>query len=169
MVGKVSEIVLIDRQKYVEYKFSNIEVPKPVLDSVIAWRAYRYLRHAFPDGFENALGSIKNEMKGYIEDEELNPAIASILINLTPHDREVGESEPYEVHLLLLVKKEHFGYPDLIEKLNELAMNITDLLGSVDLFDGPTCKIQDMDKISMERASKYLDFTRYDYLSFGED
>jgi len=169
VVGKISEIIQKERERHDEYTLSDIEISQSVLDGVIGWRAYRYLRHAFPDGFENALSSIKKEMKGYIEDEELNPAIASILINLTPHDREVEESEPYEVHLLLLVKKEHFGYPDLIEKLSELAKNITNLLGSVDLFDEPTCKIYNMDEISMEQGSKYLDFTRYDYLSFGED
>ena len=168
VVANVSKIKLLPRKNHTSYKFASIEISPAALDDILTWRAARYLRPAFPDDFENEFAPLKERFSNYLTADEIDSLVNSILINISPLS-ELEEGDQYELHLLLLVHPRILGITGEAKRLDVLAKNLSNLLAESDRFDAPTCKVASLDEISLFQARDYLNFNRYDYLSFAEE
>ncbi len=165
--AKVTEIISFDRSAYESLEItSGYSIEKNVLNDLVQWRAQRYVRTAFPDSFEIAFRSLSKDFGGLMAKHA--DSIDSLLISLLPFD-ELEEGDCYSMQLHLMVKPELMGKPEMIEELQKTAKEITELLKKVDCFDSPICSVTSLDKMSLWEARNFLDFSRYDHLSFGQE
>ena len=94
--------------------------------------------------------------------------IDSLLISISPFD-EIDEGDCYEMQLHLLVVPNVMGQSDILESLKSAAVAIEKLFATSSAFDSPKCTVTSLDKMTLWKARKFLDFSRYDYLSFGKE
>ncbi len=167
VAARMADVMLVEREKHSDLKFSTTLILSPhCLEGLIAWRASRYLRPAFPDNFENALRNpIKKIEKVLKKHEEL---IDSILLSLDPH-RDLEEDERYEVQLRLMVTPNVFADSEKVAILKSAAEEIEQHLGTVSEFDSPQCGIESLGAMTLWEKKSFLDFNRYDYLSFDQE
>ena len=167
VAARMADIEFFDRSEYTQLGISGEFLARqPVIDDVVAWRASRYLRPAFPEGFEQALKKPLSRFKKFIKRDEA--LIDSILISLDPFD-ELEDGEKYELQLRLMVDPIILGEPTNAEKLKALADKIQEHLEKCDIFFEPTCGVTSLEKMNLLERKQFLDFSRFDYLSFGEE
>lgn len=165
--ARMADICFFDRSRYKELIFAtDLSIAQPVIDGVISWRAARYLRPAFPDDFEKAIRAPLSKVKKFIKREEA--LIDSILISLDPFD-ELTEGEMYEVQIRLMVRPEVMGVPDQVKRLSAVASKIKEHFSKSDALIDPNCMVTALDEMTLWDKTKFVDFSRYDYLSFGEE
>ena len=170
LVAKISEIELFGRGRYSELEFSNsLKISKDTIDDLLVWRANRYLRAAFPDSFEDAFRPLKEGFTALLTNERIDGLIDSILIQLDHYEELNDNDDGYELQLRLMVTPEVVGQPTDMEKLKALSQSLADLLKSSSAFFEPSCEVVELEKMNLWEARNFLDFTRYDYLSFGEN
>ena len=167
VVSRIKEIQLIDRERIEALRFSKeVVLSREVMDDIIEWRASRYSRTAFPEAFEAAFRPITASFGEIISRHE--PEIDSLLISITPFDEiEVGDA--YEIELHLMVMPSMMGQPETIESLKKSAQEIEALLKQCDAFGSVECRVTSLDGMTLWEARKLMDFSRYDYLSFGKE
>jgi len=167
VVAKIKEIGLVDRSLIEGFSFSpQIVISREVIDDIIEWRAARYSRTAFPESFETAFRSVNKEFGEIISRHESD--INSLLIRIAPLD-EIQEGDCYEIQLHLMVAPSLMGQPAMIEVLKQSAKEIEKLFGSCDEFGAMECSVTNLGEMTLWQARGLLDFSRYDYLSFGKD
>jgi hypothetical protein len=167
VVAKIKEIGLVDRSLIEGFRFSTeVAISREVIDDVIEWRAARYSRTAFPEAFEAAFRKINKEFGKIISKHHTE--IDSMLIGILPFD-EVEKGDCYEIQLHLMVKPTVMGQPAMIELLKQSAIEIEKLFASCEEFGTMECAVTNLAEMTLWQARGLLDFTRYDYLSFGKD
>ena len=166
-VSRIRDIQLIQRHGIEAFQFSaEIGISREEIDDIIEWRAARYSRTAFPEAFETAFRSIKTGFNEIIVRNE--SAIESLLIRISPFE-EIGQDDCYEIQLHLMVTPSVMGKPELVETLKRAAEEIEELFARCDAFGTMECAVTSLDKMSLWESRKLLDFSRYDYLSFGKE
>jgi hypothetical protein len=167
VTARMADVILVEREKHYELKFSTTLMLSPhCLAGLIAWRASRYLRPAFPDKFEDALRNpIKKIEKVLKRHEDL---IDSILLSLDPL-RDLEEGERYEMQLRLMVTPNVFADSKKVAILELIAKEIEQYLGTAIEFDSPKCGIESLGAMTLWGKKSFLDFNRYDYLSFDQE
>lgn len=163
----IKDLILLPRKELLDKSpCPDASILPQNLRDLCLWRAARYLRPAFPENFEEAFKLIKEDFKELAEEHHL--LIDSMLIHYEPSG-ELATGEKYELQILLLMKpKDHHARASL-DKINETALSMKKLLETVPDFDSPTVKIRSLDSLTLWEAASYIDWSRYDYLSFGED
>ena len=165
--AQIKEIHLIDRKGIEDFRFSvEVNIPREAIDDIIEWRAARYSRNAFPETFETAFRTITESFGEIMARHESD--IDSLLVSVSPFG-EIQEGDCYEIRLHLMVTPSVMGQPETIESLRESAKEIESLFATCDAFDSMECKVTNLDEISLWKARRLLDFSRYDYLSFGKE
>ncbi len=165
--AKMAEIEMCERSRYAEFVISpDLAIGKASHDGLMAWRAARYIRPAFPENFELAIKKPLGKVKKAIKKHE--GSIDSILLSLDPFD-ELEEDEQYELQFRLMVKPEVLGYAEEVKSLKELADKLQSLLKNCSAFDKPTCAVAALAQMNLLERRKFIDFSRYNYLSFGEN
>lgn len=168
--ARIREIQLVDRRGHPDFSFlESVKIPPAAINDILAWRAARYLRAAFPDSFENAFRSIKDQMTELLAGDGMDQLVDSILIKLDHYDELVEEGDAYDVKLRLMITPAVKGRSSEVEKVRDLADRIQELFRSLDEFPEADCQVVDLREMSLWESRKFLDFTRFDYLSFGED
>jgi hypothetical protein len=168
VAAKVTDILHLERTvEQVNLEFAtSYSLSATSLDDLVRWRAQRYLRAAFPDTFEKAFRSLaKGFGKLVIRHEAF---IDSLLLSLSPFE-EITDGETYELQLRLMVAPTVTGQPAVVKELHGVARAIEELFASSPWFDAPKCKITGLDEMTLWDARKFVDFTRYDHLSFGKE
>lgn len=167
VVSRIKDIQLIKRNGIEGFRFSDeIGISREEIDDIIEWRAARYSRTAFPEAFERAFHAIKEGFNEIIVTNE--SAIASLLIQISPFE-EIQEADCYEIQLHLTVTPSVMGKPEMIETLKRAAQEIETLFATCNAFGTTECAVTNLDEMSLWKARKLLDFSRYDYLSFGKE
>ncbi len=170
VVAKVREIELFDRSRHAELKFSeSVKIAPGALGDILSWKAARYLRPAFPDSFEEAFRPLKDEFTRLLTDDGMDQLVDSILIQLDHYDDLEDENDGYQVELRLMVTPKVVGQPEAAERASNLAQLLEKLLAKSEAFFEPKCVVVELNKMTLWEARNYLDFSRYDYLSFGEN
>jgi hypothetical protein len=139
---------------------------EPALKSLIAWRAARYLRTAFPDDFENRLKSIFGGFKSLIE--SIHTHLIALHVRVEPFGPLLGD-DPYEVDLMLLVRRKSHDDKETRDNLIASGKNVETLINSADGLVCTSCKVRAPHEVTLEEIDGYLRWERHDYLSFGED
>lgn len=166
VVSRIKDIQLIKRDGIEGFQFSeDIGISKGEIDDIVEWRAARYSRTAFPEAFETAFRAIKEGFSEIITRNE--SAIESLLIQISPFG-EIEEGDGYEIHLRLLVTPALMGQPQTIESLKKAATEIEALFLTCDAFATTECAVTSLGQMTLWEARNFLDFSRYDYLSFGK-
>lgn len=166
-VSQIKEIVLADRERIEDFRFSEeVAMSRQAIDDIIEWRAARYFRTAFPEAFETAFRAINPRFGEIIARHE--PKIDSLLISISPFD-EIEDGDCYEIQLHLMVTPAAMGQPETIESLKTAAREIRELFATCAAFGFMECSVTNLDEMSLWEARKLLDFSRYDYLSFGKE
>lgn len=142
----------------------DVTVSREALQDLLVWRAARYLRTAFPDSFENAFRGVRSKFSRAIK--AVDSLIDSIHIKIDPW--EPALDEPYEIQLVLVILPAIHAIPANLTKLEAAREKIVALMDKSPRFEGTRCKIVSAAKISVWEINQFKDFTRYDYLSFGE-
>lgn len=165
--AKIAEIFHFDRSDQLLLPIaSGCILPQAVLDDLIQWRAKRYLRTAFPDAFENAFRPLTDRFAKAIGVHDR--MIDSILISITPF-AELSAEEQYEIELQLMIEPAVMARTADLESLTVIASELRAILQESPAFASATCHVTGLDMMTLWEAKQYLDFTRYDYLSFGQD
>ena len=141
-------------------------IPGGTLKSLLAWRAARYLRTAFPDAFEGRLKPVANDFKALIRG--IHQHVVSLHLALEPFD-EATAADPYEIDLLLVVSRTAMDDDATRKLLNEKVTELQRIVNSADGLVCNSCKARAPHEVSLEEADRYLVWERYDYLSFGND
>lgn len=166
-VAQIKQIGLVDRAQIETFHISpDLIISRAVIDDIIEWRAARYYRTAFPEAFEACFRQINKKFGEIISKHQSE--IDSILIGILPFD-EVQEGDFYEIQLHLMVTPSVMGQPETVESLKQSAKEIETLFASCDAFGAMECAVTNLGEMSLWQARGLLDFTRYDYLSFGKD
>lgn len=167
VVSRIKDIQLVNREAIENFRFSeDILISSGCVDDIIEWRAARYSRTAFPEAFETAFRTITERFGEIIERHE--STIDSLMISISPPG-EIAEGDCYEIHLHLLVKPPVMGQPETIGSLKKSSKEIEDLFTTCAVFAFAECKVTDLDEMTLWKARTLLDFSRYDYLSFGKE
>lgn len=157
----------ISREKITNAPPSPVwSIPCGTLKSLLAWRAARYLRTAFPDAFEARLKPVASEFKALIAG--IHQHVVSLHLALEPFD-EVEAADPYEIDLLLVVSRTSMDDDATRKLLNEKVIELQRIVNSADGLVCNSCKARAPHEVSLEQADRYLVWERYDYLSFGND
>lgn len=165
-VSRIKDIQLMERELIEDFDFSKeIIISRETIDDIIEWRAARYSRTAFPEGFEGAFSTISDGFGEIMARHE--SVIDSLLISISPFD-EIEEGDCYEIEMHLMVTPSVMGQPETIEALKKSATEIGKLFATSSFFDSPKCSVTCLDEMTLWNARKLLDFSRYDYLSFGQ-
>ena len=165
--AKVSRIHQHERRNLDQLRFApELTVSPGTLDDLIQWRAERYSRAAFPDAFERAFGKFSKKFGRIVSRHEND--IDSLLVALSPWG-EVVEDEPYEIWIRLMVTPEVFGQPGRVKPLQEACSRIEELFAASPWFECLECAVVSLAKMSLWDKRRFMDFTRYDYLSFGQE
>ncbi len=165
--ARIADIEFIPRSRHEELTSSkDFLIPSDVLGDLIAWRAAKYLRTAFPDGFEKALSKPLIKIGKILKKHE--DLIDRLLIGLEP-ETELSDGEQYEVRLRLMVTPGIYVESEKFTTLHQIAQEIEGHLRKVERFDAPTCVVQSLADMSLWEYDEYFDFSRYDYLSFGKE
>ena len=165
--SRIKDIQLIPRERIEAYRFSDeIVISREEIDDIVEWRAARYSRTAFPEAFETAFRTIKEGFSEIIARNE--SAIESLLISISPFG-EIEEGDGYEITLHMMVTPAVMGQAETIESLKESAREIEDLFTSCAAFVDAECAVTGLDEMTLWNSRKLLDFSRYDYLSFGKE
>ncbi len=163
--AKIADIFQFDRAEHTSLTFASYyTLSRSSLDRLIHWRAQRYLRTAFPDSFELAFRSFAEHFRKKIENHESK--IDSLLISLLPF-KELEDGDRYEIQLHLMVTPLIMAQPETVQALQGLSKEIEQLLAESPAFDSYSCSVACLDEMNLWDARKFVDFTRYDYLSFG--
>jgi hypothetical protein len=167
VVSRIKDIQLIKRNGIEEFRFSEgIGISREEIDDIVEWRASRYSRTAFPEAFEMAFRTISQSFGEIMERHE--SVIDSLLIRITPFE-EIEEGDFYEIQLHLMITPSVIGQPETIQTLEKSAGEIEGLFGSCAAFGSIECAVNNLDEMTLWKARKLLDFSRYDYLSFGKE
>lgn len=167
VVSRIKDIQLIQRERIEEYRFSEeIGIFREEIDDIVEWRAARYSRTAFPEAFETVFRTIKEGFSEIIARNE--SAIESLLISISPFG-EIEEGDCYEITLHMMVTPSVMGQPETIESLKASAKEIEELFTSCAAFADAECAVTSLDEMTLWKARRFLDFSRYDYLSFGKE
>lgn len=163
--ANISGLYFLPRQRLIGCSPSDIVSVDPgTLSSLLNWRIARYTRTAFPEAFEKAWKTNQVELKGAITAHE--HLIDSMLISLDPFD-EITTGEQYEVEIILLIEPQIYADPSHALALAEVASNLRAQLDTIPDFIFPSCAVLPLDGLTLWDRRKFLDFSRYDYLSFG--
>lgn len=166
-VSRIRDIKLINRECIEDLQFSQtIEISRGVIDDIVVWRADRYSRTAFPEAFEATFGTVKEPFKKIISAH--HAYIDSLLIFIDPFG-EIEDGDCYEIQLFLMVNPDVMGRPDVVAGLNQASQDIESLLMACDAFAPVECSVRALDTMSLLEARNYMDFSRFDYLSFGNE
>lgn len=175
----IRDCLLYDREKLPEiHHTSEIQIAPGTLHDLCVWRAARYLRHAFPDDFEENFKTsfkenpddreettVSNEFQKLMEEHQA--LINRLMIHYEP-DSELEEGEGYEIKIVLFPELTTKAVPGQIEQIQDLRNKMAGLLKRPPGFQDVTVTIGWLDEFSLWDASNYLDWSRYDYLSFGD-
>lgn len=165
--SKITEAFQFDRAAHASLEFSaSYRLSQTSLDDLIRWRAQRYVRTAFPDSFEGAFGAIHENFRKLVSKHE--SLIDSLLLSLSPFE-EIEEGDCYQIQLRLMADPSIMAQPELAERLHELSEKIEKLFAESACFDHPRCRVFGLDEMNLWEARRFVDFTRYDYLSFGKE
>lgn len=165
--ARIAEIIQFDRSEQLSLRIaSDFMLPQAVLEDLIQWRAERYLRTAFPDGFENAFRPLTDRFAKAIGAHERK--IDSILISLTPF-AELEDGESYEIVMHLMIEPAVMARTADVEALGNVASALRSVLEASPAIASAACHVNSLDMMTLWEAKRFLDFTRYDYLSFGQD
>lgn len=168
----ISEIITVPRSAHESYHFSALLEIGSSLDAIIAWRVARYARTAFPETFVGSFRAISSKfgkrIERLIKSKEDDQFIRSLLLSLEPFD-DLEEGDVYEFQLLLVVHPNVLGAEGNAQELKLLAEDLTKILEKVERFYEPECRVISMKDMTLLQREAYLDFTHYDYLSFGEE
>jgi hypothetical protein len=165
--ASIAEIIQCDRKAHASLAFAEaLALSKSVLENLVLWRAQRYLRPAFPDSFENAFRPLAKNFGKKITKCERD--INSLLISVLPFE-ELKDEECYEIQLHFLVTPSVMRQPESMQVLKSLSEEIQSLFADYSKFDSPQCQVTSLDEMSLWSARNFLDFSRYDYLSFGKE
>lgn len=165
--ARIADIFPVNRQHQERLALSqDCSLTRATLEDLIHWRAQRYVRTAFPDSFETAFLPISKKFGKLVSRQEQH--IDSLLISLSPFE-EIGEGECYEMQLRLMVNPLVMGQPTVVAQLKEMAEKIEKLFGTSSWFESPQCSVSGLNEMTLWEARNFWDFTRYDYLSFGQD
>ncbi|MCF6312131.1 MAG: hypothetical protein L3J39_06745 [Verrucomicrobiales bacterium] len=165
---QISEIEFVERKNHLALGFSNeLEIEETSLEDLIMWRASRYLRTAFPDSFEEGFRSVKDRFSKLIVAHD--DLVDSILIHLDS----LEEQNQYEVDLRLMVAPTTLAVTNNAETLKQLAEGLQKSLKASPVFFEkdciePKCSVMSMAEMTLWDRKSFLDFSRFDYLSFGE-
>ncbi len=163
----IAEIFLFDRSGHASLVFLlGLTLSKSALEDLILWRAQRYLRPAFPDSFENAFRPLAKDFGKEIAKCEGD--IGSLLISVLPFE-ELKDEERYEIQLHFMVTPSVMRQTESIKALKSLSENIQKLFEESVWFDAPICTVTPLSEMNLWDARKFIDFSRYDYLSFGKE
>jgi len=166
-VAKIKEIHLIDRERIEDFHFSReISISREAIDDIIEWRAARYSRTAFPEAFEAAFRPISESFGEIMIRHESD--VDSLLIRITPFE-EIAQGDCYEIQLYLMVVPSVIGQPETIQALCKSAKEIENLFGMCAAIGSMKCSVANLDDMTLWKARRLLDFSRYDYLSFGKE
>lgn len=165
--AKISEIFNFDRRDHEKLTIaSQFSMTSLNLDDLVAWRAARYLRTAFPDKFVQAFSSLSKPFSKKIKKHE--NLIDSLLISFEPFE-EIDEDDFYELQVSLLVDPLVMGVPENASILKDLSIELKEILTASPHFHEPQCAVISLKEMSLYERRQHLDFTDYDYLSFGVD
>jgi hypothetical protein len=166
-VAQIKEIQLVKRAPIKDFRFSkDVTISREAIDDIIEWRAARYSRTAFPEAFEMAFRTITESFGEIMARHESD--IDSLLIWISLFE-EIDEDDCYEIQLHLMVTPSVMGQPELIESLKESAKEIEELFATCAAFGSTECRVASLSEMTMWKARRLLDFSRYDYLSFGKE
>ncbi len=131
------------------------------------WFTQRYLRTAFPNSFEERIKPHLKKIRKQIEPHQA--LIDTLFIRVDPL-REVSGDDSHAVRLLIAVKKATLDEPDKLQALHSMAGQLDSIFESAKGLDlEAPVNVQSLNKITLAQVQDYLEWNRYDYLSFGED
>jgi hypothetical protein len=164
--ANIGGLVFLPREKLLECLPSGAAtVEAGTLASLLNWRIARYTRTAFPESFEKAWKKKKDDLGQAVASGD--HLIDSMLISLEPFD-EISPDEQYVIEIILLVTPPIYSNPVSVLALQRVARDLQAHLGEISEFISPKCVVLPLDEVSLWDRRKYRDFSRYDYLSFGE-
>ncbi len=167
--ANITQVKFLDRKKHSEYSvLQTTAISKASLDSLILWRADRYLRPAFPDSFNKAfLQKCKNAFGKCIKKNHL--LINGLKITLD-HYNEIpeGSEDQYEVNLLIIATPN--DYAGNSSELSVIQDALEKALNKSTIFSA-TCHVTSSDQVTLYQleSNAWLDFKNYDYLSFANE
>lgn len=144
---------------------NDFSISPQVLKDLCLWRAARYLRPAFPEAFEKAFREQSKKFKKIVEQN--HQGIDRILIDYQPRD-EITSDDHYEIKVVFLMRPENFKSPPLLDAIQKIADDSQKLLNGIQAFEKVVCNVESLAGFSLWDANGYLDWSRYDYLSFGD-
>jgi len=164
--AEIPALILLPRERLLTSAPSvDAILPPATLNGLLNWRIARYTRTAFPEAFEKSWEKQKENLFNAITAQD--DLIDSMLISLDPFD-EITEGDYYEVEIILLIKPQIFADPIHSETLRKISEEIQTHLTAIPEFAEPNCAVLSLDSMTLWDRRKFVDFSRYDYLSFGE-
>lgn len=159
--------VSLSRELFLKAKPStNWCLGDPALKSLLAWRAARYLRTAFPDAFENRLKPVFKDFRTLVEGIHVH--LHSLHIRVDPFGP-LDENDAYEVDLLLVIRRNSHDVKATRDTVIVTGRQLEILINSATGLVCTSCKVRAPQEITLEEINGYLPWERHDYLSFGED
>jgi len=145
---------------------ANWSIGGPALKSLLAWRAARYLRTAFPDAFEYRLKPIFKNFRSLVEG--IHEHLLSLHIRVDPFDS-LDAGDTYEVDLLLVIRRSSHDDKNARDSLISEGTKLEKLINSADGLVCTSCKVRAPHEITLEEINDYLRWECHDDLSFGEE
>jgi hypothetical protein len=133
--------------------------------SIVQWIAYRYIRIALPDAFNDRIRHKKNDLKKLLKNNTTQ-FISGIYIQLP--NKELLPKETYEVRIIGAVTKQN--YDDIFKRKN-VRNHILELEKIINDCEGinVTSEILSEENISLDLMKQFTRFTDYDYLSYDSE
>lgn len=165
--AKAAEIFVTERKtQELRVILHDFCVDSPILNDLILWRAARYLRVGFPDSFELAFEPFASKFRKMVERH--HKLIDTILVSLVPW-AEIADDECYEIKIHFLVTPVIAANEGIMTQLGELTKKVEKLFATSTKFVTPRCTVTALTEMNLWERRKYLDFTRFDYFSFGKE
>lgn len=146
---------------------SSWEVVASDIPDLIVWFTQRYLRTAFPNSFEDR---IKPHLKKIRKQIEPNQSLIDTLFIRVDPLREILDEDSHAIHLLVAVRKANLDDSEKLQSLHSMANQLGSILADVAglELEAPVI-VESLHKITLAQVQDYLEWSRYDYLSFGDD
>ena len=165
------EAVIDDRYK-IKRNFCADYKPSPQwylhddeIRSVVQWIAYRYVRPAFPDAFNERIRHKKNALKKLLKNES-SQFLSGIYMQIS--DEELPSDQPYEIKIVGAMTKDHYSNTNKRKTAENHILEFENIIGDCDGIDASSECLSEED-ISLDTMRQFLRFTDYDYLSYDSE
>lgn len=131
-----------------------------------SWLSSRYKRHSFPESLAYRLEKLQKKLEKLGKSKTKAEGIIALFINVDPSEEELGETEPYEIDIVIVYETD---IPHASTNANNFKKDITQCLGQMEAGSIiGTVKTRSDAEFTFKDMRSYVEW-RFEHLSFRGD